>query len=1142
MKKLISLVLVLAALLSLGSVAFAAGTFTYTDYTPNDWYFRYVEKAIANGWMNGVGGQDFDPNGTLNRSMFVTILHRIAGSPAPAKAAAFSDVVKGAWYENAVSWAAENGVVTGYEDGRFGVSDPLTREQMAAILFRYATKDGAPVTLEENLTGFSDNAEISSYAVTAMNWAVGQGILAGSGTALMPKGTSTRAQAATVLVRFDAREEAATLTRADLEKAVVELNWAYSLKDNKIQYDSQNMTSETSLLKYHSGTYRVTEDVAPEYGNDDTAIFSVCSDYCQKSYYNALNERLLGFPTDWVTRCLWGNTENVYNGKDIVVARYWDDARIDSGHTVSVLKTTPHRMTSAEMRAFFQDWKNTMRPGDIMVPNGHAMMYIGNGYVLDCAGDKYELSTGMDAYEAKGAVSKLRGFEDCYVNGTESKNSWWFPAGEEGKSPTFAVLRPIDALVVKDGDNDPGNDKAIDGVTITPATRTRMQYPGMDIRHSADVSALGTLVSGGNVTYKVDIYNKTTDSKYLQYRQYAEASYAGQDYKGIAVSEPIPAGTEFVSATEGGKLVDGKVVWTVDVAAGQMKSLQYTVKVTAPAGSTVVCEGGFVGNIPAKVLTNKVGGQKLTDADRKTLAEFYDQYGQDWVETYGLEITDNTSAVEQVYRKVLGKKLELDTVEELFGSIYEQKQVSQRISTGYERGKTRTGWMYTPVEGVYEKHPMLVRNYLGGTGTWFENDQDRVNEFDESYLEPGDIVFHVNLSKYDASGKARTVTGAKIMLWLGDEKYAIYDTAAKTFLRGEGTAEQWRAWQYGAFFVLRPSQDLKLEDSGEKVTPMSVEQAEAESRKKFPGIEITRTTSAGGRFASTVKDAELTITGTVENGGTAAYPGLDISENIPVSTTLKTAEGAKQDGGKLLWTVDVPAGKTVSVTYTVKVGDATALELNGKVDNIPNATTILPVSKDLMNAKNVARIEKLRGMTGEEILKELGTTGKRALDQIRITYGWICTGKGEKIHSKMSSGIRGLGDTRNLYQAGGKNDKGLYTLAEKTAMPAPYNSTLVEGFWGGSEMDTTGSAVYNVKPTAEDFTIGDLLVKYDGTGVIYDLYLGEGKFLSMYTGDPDGTAPAHKTAQEVIDSCFTENIKFFCLQRISLMYAASNVK
>lgn len=1139
MKKLISLILVVAIFFSLGTVAIAATSFEYTDYTPADWYFRYVEKAVSNGWMNGVGNQDFNPNGTLNRAMFVTILHRMVGTPAAATAAAFTDVVKGSWYEAAVNWAAENGVVAGYADGRFGVGDPLTREQMATILFRWADKQGKNVSGRGDLTAFADKAQVSSYAADALAWAVDAGVITGANNALSPKGTSTRAQAATVLCRFDAAEEAATLTRADLEKAVVELAWAYSLKGTGIQYDSQNMTSEVSFLKYYSGTYRVTEDAAPEYGIDDTAIFSVCSDYVQKTYYNALNERFMGFPLDWVTVCLWNNTENIYNGKDIVVARYWDDANVSGRRDSSILKTTTHRMTPQEMRKFFTNWKTTMRPGDVLVPDGHAMLYIGDGYVLDCAGKKYDMNTGLDAYETNGAVSKLRTVMGCYVDGSEQSGGWAFPTKGNAETPTFAVLRPLDAICVDDGDGDLGNDKAIDATSIPAATRTRMQYPGMDIRHHADIGSIGSAVSGGNVTYSVDLFNKTTDSKYLTYRRYTESGYTGQDYKGIKVTEVIPEGTELVagSITEGGVYADGKITWTVDVAAGASKSLQYTVKVNAPVGTAIVNEGGFVGDIPAKVLTNFVGGEKLTADDAKALSTFYDQYTQDWVQTYGIELTDNTSAAEQVYSKVLGKKLELPTVEELFASIYEQKKISQRVALGYCRGEPRTAWMYTPKADVYKNHPMLVRNYLGGTATWFKDDQDRVNEFHATYLEPGDIVFHVNLSRYKSSSP-RTVNDAKIMIWLGNDQYAVYDTTTKSFSCGEGTVEQWRAYLYDAFFVLRPTQGEILPASGQKVTPMDPAAAEAASRAKYPGIQVERVSSLG-TYDSVVKGDELTFTVNVKNGGSTAYKDLTIMETIYAGTEVTKAEGARKENGRLIWTVDVPAGKTVSVTYTIKVTDKVdqVIEAVGKVDNIPTSAQTFSVSKKLITSKVQERLDKLAAMTGEEVLSTLKMTGKRSLDQIRIIYSWILTGKAS-IHSKMSSGISGLGATRDYYQSGGKDVSGLYIMPESGS--SAIDKTRVDGFWGGSEMNTEGSLVYAIKPKTEDLMAGDILVQYDGEGVTYCLYLGNSKFLTMSTANPNGTPPELK-GSEVLDSCFTEEVKFFTLLRLSKIYSFKDV-
>ena len=148
--------------------------------------------------MRGVSASRFNPNGGTSRAMVVTILYRLAGEPAVSGSAAFRDVVPGAWYEKAVIWASTNGVVNGFADGTFAPDAPVTRQQLAAILWRYA---GSP-TASGSLSAFADAAEVSAFAVDAMVWAVGQDILRGDNGKLLSQAGATRAQLAAMLQRF----------------------------------------------------------------------------------------------------------------------------------------------------------------------------------------------------------------------------------------------------------------------------------------------------------------------------------------------------------------------------------------------------------------------------------------------------------------------------------------------------------------------------------------------------------------------------------------------------------------------------------------------------------------------------------------------------------------------------------------------------------------------------------------------------------------------------------------------------------------------------------------------------------------------------------------------------------------------------
>ena len=175
----------------------------FADVSGSDWFYNDVRYVYEKGIMDGTGADRFSPNAPLTRAMIVTILYRMAGSPSVSGSSDFTDVAAGKWFAKAVAWAAANGIVNGYGSGLFGPNDPVTREQLAAILYRYAVYGGmTAVTLEENLGSFADTAQLSAYAIQAMNWAVGQGLINGSGSNLVPKAQATRAQVAAIIHRY----------------------------------------------------------------------------------------------------------------------------------------------------------------------------------------------------------------------------------------------------------------------------------------------------------------------------------------------------------------------------------------------------------------------------------------------------------------------------------------------------------------------------------------------------------------------------------------------------------------------------------------------------------------------------------------------------------------------------------------------------------------------------------------------------------------------------------------------------------------------------------------------------------------------------------------------------------------------------
>ncbi len=175
----------------------------YADVDRSAWYHEGVDYVIRNKLMVGISDTTFSPDGKTTRAEMVQILYRLDGEPEVTESVKFDDVAAGQWYSDAVSWAAANKIVDGYGNGRFGPSDTITRDQMAAILYRYASYKGYDLTKTDDLTGYTDAASVSSWAETAMKWTVAEGIIEGtSTTTLSPSGDSTRAQVATIFMRF----------------------------------------------------------------------------------------------------------------------------------------------------------------------------------------------------------------------------------------------------------------------------------------------------------------------------------------------------------------------------------------------------------------------------------------------------------------------------------------------------------------------------------------------------------------------------------------------------------------------------------------------------------------------------------------------------------------------------------------------------------------------------------------------------------------------------------------------------------------------------------------------------------------------------------------------------------------------------
>ena len=207
MKRASTLLTRLAALCGALAISMTAalaveGDTGFSDVSGGAWYAEAVQYVREHGIMNGTSATIFNPNGTASRGQIAAILYRASGSPETSGGTDFTDVADTTYYADAVRWTSTYGIVTGYGDGTFRPNNPITRQQLAAILWRYA---GSPVA--ESSVDYADEADISAYADTAVDWARDTGIISGrDGNRFDPNGRATRAQAAVILYRYDTWE------------------------------------------------------------------------------------------------------------------------------------------------------------------------------------------------------------------------------------------------------------------------------------------------------------------------------------------------------------------------------------------------------------------------------------------------------------------------------------------------------------------------------------------------------------------------------------------------------------------------------------------------------------------------------------------------------------------------------------------------------------------------------------------------------------------------------------------------------------------------------------------------------------------------------------------------------------------------
>ena len=668
------------------------------------------------------------------------------------------------------------------------------------------------------------------------------------------------------------------LTRADIEDALVSVAWAYYMKGAKIQYDSNSLSK---IGGHYGGICRHTRDVAPEFGTSDTSIYSVCTGYPTKVYLETIGRCIWEekySPNGIVTLWFWVAADNqsedgfreyyqtekdpiTENDRDTAIVRWADfetyiknepdeypyaeslgtfdsTAFVDwykdgtltyskvNGEDTYSYSLNGNKITPAEAKnllaAYLTEQKNgeyiNVRRGDVIVEDGHAFLYIGNGYAIDCKGFKYDIKNGVDGIEKSGALfGPLR----------------TLPITLERASSDFVISRVLD-YYAKDYDGDPGNDIIKyngESVEISEATKSRMEYPAMEIDRTVDITPYGTAEKDGTLTYTVKISNQSNEYNYRLWMRVEDEKYDSVNYKDVVITERIPEGTEFISATAGYTLTDGVLCWTIDINAGQTAEISYTVKVTAEVGSIITSDGGMVAKIPSNSISNKVGYSKFTDAQKDALTQISQTNTNNWGAIYGTDL----QFAEEIYAH-LGIELELPTVEEVIENLFTPTLFEKQISmTIYYNDKNEPIVMFVPNNEVSAKYSqvqsMVLDRYYGGyrffatdlekfkeqgmDGYDFPKELDKtILEFRLDYLEVGDIIVYATAKDRSNTGMTDALASTRILVYVGNHTLmemssngvgARYTGAgAQTILDASFKNTN------DIFFLLRPSQAMDV--------------------------------------------------------------------------------------------------------------------------------------------------------------------------------------------------------------------------------------------------------------------------------------------------------------------------------------------
>ncbi len=669
-------------------------------------------------------------------------------------------------------------------------------------------------------------------------------------------------------------------TRADLEEALVATAWAYYMKKDAIQYDSAELSM---ISKTSGGLYRQTNEVSPEYGTSDTTIFSVCSTYTSSVYLEGIGRRIFEgkySPNGIYTSMLWSCSENQpekgycpfdatspdkFTNNDVDTAilrwvnysRYVNDeaSNLHAYNNMSVNSSSAFtdwykdgnlqfKYNSQEntyeyilngttltakkskdlVRAFLSKTVNgeyvNLRRGDLLVDEGHVVIYVGNGIVLDCWGLKYNTQDGTDIVETSSS-SAVYGRIASVTNELA------------GATCCFSVVRPLE-FYAQDFDGNMDNDIVKyngEMIEVPTSTKSRIKFPAMDINRTVDATPYGTVSKGDTLTYKVVITNNTNERYYSQHSSLSTGT--NRAYENLKVTEAIPAGTEFVSANGEYQLNNGVLTWMIDVPAQSSVEISYTVKATGDVGSIITNDSGYVDDIPSNSISNLIGKNKLNSDQIEFLQILAnDENTNSWA-SYGsgLEFANN------IYN-AMNVNLNLPTIENVIQNVFTPTYIEiPKLSIYY--GEVIKATMYrlqkTVAEQFIPAKQMLVNGYYGGYRV-FATDTEKLNEvgldnfdfatecnnvildFSTKYLEVGDIIVYATAKDRGQTTLTHEVAESTTFIYAGNDtllcaKTNLDNTTEYSILKGDlATAELVKCYKNtnDLFFTLRPSQVMDL--------------------------------------------------------------------------------------------------------------------------------------------------------------------------------------------------------------------------------------------------------------------------------------------------------------------------------------------